>query len=159
MLRSTAADDGSLSLLIIGYTFIAAVLIVIGIDVSKVFLAQRSLSSAADAAALAGAQAVDRAAVYARGADCTDLPVDPSAAREAVLASTEDASPGLRDIFGSLSAPDLQVDGGTVRVRLQGEVRVPFGRVLSVLLPGHPDGTVSVTANAAAASALELAGC
>ena len=112
-----------------------------------------------DAAALAGAQAVDRAALYAGGSACTELPVDPSAAQEAVLASTGDATEGLRHTFASLSVPDVHVDGSTVRVRLQGQVRVPFGRVLSVLLPNHPDGRVAVTADAAAASALSVARC
>src|SRR4029079_11288369 len=85
-------DDGSLTLLVIGYTLIAAVLSVVGVDVSKVFLAQRALSSAADAAALAGAQAVDRTAVYIDGADCSGLPGDPSLRQAAVDASAaEDA--------------------------------------------------------------------
>jgi uncharacterized membrane protein len=159
VLRTRSCDDGSLSLLIIGYTFIAALLIVVGIDVSKVFLAQRSLSSAADAAALAGAQAVDRAALYAGTAACANLPVDPSAAQTAVIGATEDAATSLHGTFVSVSSPDVHVDGGTVRVGLHGRVRVPFGRVLSLLLPDSSDGSVGVSAEAAAASALSVPRC
>src|SRR3954451_6787334 len=57
-------EDGQLTVLMIGYTFIAAVLVLVGVDASKVFLARRALASVADSAALAGAQAIDRAAVY-----------------------------------------------------------------------------------------------
>jgi uncharacterized membrane protein len=155
----TARDDGSLPLLVIGYTFIAAVLIVVGVDVSKVFLAQRSLSSAADAAALAGAQAVDRAAIYRGAADCSSLPVDAPTATTAAGASLDDAGDGLRQTFAALSDPDVQVDGDTVRVRLHGEVSVPFGRVLALLLPEHPGGRIGVTADAAATTAMSAPRC
>jgi len=152
-------DDGSLTLLIIGYTLIAALLIVVGVDVSKVFLAQRSLSSAADAAALAGAQAVDRASIYSDGVGCSDLPVDPSSAQEAVNASVGDAADNLRSTFVSLAEPEVRVQAGTVQVQLDGEVSVPFGGVLAVLLPDHPDGHVGVSAVSAATSALTSPSC
>jgi uncharacterized membrane protein len=155
----TRADDGSLTLLVIGYTLIAAVLIVVGVDVSKVFLAQRALSSTADAAALAGAQAVDRTAIYADGADCSGLPVDPSSAQDAVDVSVRDAADNLRSTFVSLSDPVVRMDSGSVQVQLRGQVTVPFGGVLAVLLPDHPDGRVEVSAASAAASALTSPTC
>ena len=70
--------------LIIGYTAIAAVLITVGIDTSKVFLAQRALASAADSAALAAAQGVERQAIYAgAGLRCGQpLPLDQQHAAE-----------------------------------------------------------------------------
>ena len=155
----TSREDGSLTLLVIGYTLLAAVLIVIGVDVSKVFLAQRSLSSAADAAALAGAQAVDRAAIYQGTGDCNALPVDATAATNAAGASLDDAGDGLRQTFAALAAPDVEVAGDTVRVRLHGDVTVPFGRVVAVLLPDHPAGRIGVTADAAASTALSSPVC
>ena len=155
----SAHDDGSLTLLVIGYTLIASVLIVIGVDVSKVFLAQRALSSAADAAALSGAQAVDRAAIYRGDVACTGLPVDAAAATAAAAASLDDAADGLRQTFSSLSKPDVQISSDTVRVQLRGEVTVPFGGVLALLLPDHPGGRVGVSADAAATSALSAASC
>ena len=152
-------DEGSLTLLVIGYTFIAALLIVIGIDVSKVFLAQRALASTADAAALAGAQAVDRAAVYAGTRSCDDLPVDPSAAASAAEEAVGEASATLVQTFATVSPPDVRVGAQTVQVRLAGQVRVPFGRVLALLLPDHPDGRVAVDAEAAATTSLTAPAC
>lgn len=155
----TDSDEGSLTLLVIGYTFVAAVLIVVGIDVSKVFLAQRALSSAADSAALAGSQAIDRAAVYAGDTDCAGLPVDEASAQRAVAAAWADATVSLQGTFASLSEPDVEVAAGRVRVRLHGKVAVPFGRALATLLPDSPDGRVDVAADAAAASALTAPTC
>jgi uncharacterized membrane protein len=155
-----ANDDGSLTVLIIGYVLIAAVLVVVGVDVSKAFLAQRSLSSAADAAALAGAQAVDRSAIYRGDSDCSDLPLDVGAAIAAVDASLDDAGDGLRQTFATVSDPDVRVDGGIVHVRMRGEITVPFGNVLALLLPdNHPDERVGVTAEAAATSVLSSPSC
>lgn len=152
-------DEGSLTLLVIGYTLIAAVLVIIGVDVSKVFLAQRALSSAADAAALTGAQAIDRVSLYRGAGGCSGLPVDVDQATAAASASLDDAGEGLRQTFDLLAAPDVEVAGDTVRVRLHGEVSVPFGRVLAVLLPDHPGGRVGVGADAAATSTLSSPAC
>ena len=124
-------DEGSLTILVIGYTFIAVVLLVVGIDASKVFLAQRALSSAADAAALAAAQTVDRAAIYRGDGGCARLPVAPDSAAAAARLSLDDAADGLGHTFTSVSAPDIEVEGGAVRVQLRGEVTVPLGRVLA----------------------------
>jgi uncharacterized membrane protein len=152
-------DDGQLTLLVIGYVAIIAVLIVIGIDVSKVFLARRALSSAADAAALAAAQAVDRDAIYQGSAGCGALlPLDPDTARLAVEAAVADDAPDLDGSFVALDQPDTTVEDGTVSVHLGGAVSVPFGHVLAALLPGHPDGTVRVDVRSAAESPLTVPG-
>lgn len=155
----TRSDEGALSLLIIGYAAIAALLIVVGVDASKVFLAQRALASAADAAALAAAQEIDRSAVYSGRTSCVGLPLDAGAATAAADRSVGDSADTLSRTFTTMSAPDVRVDGATVRVRLQGDVSVPFGRVLALLVPGHPDGRVSVSADAAAASAPATPSC
>lgn len=155
-------DDGQLTLLIIGFVAIAATLVVVGVDASKVFLARRALSSAADAAALAASQAVDRSAVYAGiGGGCGGLlPLDADeAARRAALA-VGDQSAGLRGTFATLDDPQTVVAGDTVAVHLVGRVALPFGHVLAVLLPGHDDGRVQIDATAHAQSPLtEPGGC
>src|SRR3954452_5652414 len=93
-------DGGSLTVLVIGFTFILAVLIVVGVDVSKVFLARRSLSSVADAAALAAAQAADRAAIYAGAAGGGGvLPLDSATAAQQVDTSLADDLPDLQQTF------------------------------------------------------------
>jgi uncharacterized membrane protein len=154
-------DEGQLTPLVIGYTFVAAVLIVAGIDASKVFLARRALSSAADAAALAAAQAVDRGAVYAgQSSRCgTPLPLDPATAAGRADATFADQRPGLAHTFTRLDPPATTVTAGTTTVRLAGTVAVPFGHVLALLL-GQRDGFVRVTAVSSAQSPLmTAAGC
>ncbi len=150
-----------MSLLIIGYAAIALVLVVVGIDASAVFLARRGLASAADAAALDAAQAVDRAAVYSGsiGGCGATLPIDAPAARERVLADVADDSDDLTHVFRQLDQPDVAVDGGTVTVRLTGRAKVPFGRLLGKLLPGHAGGAVEVDVTAHARSPVSSGGC
>jgi uncharacterized membrane protein len=152
-------DDGSLSVLVIGYSFIAAVLVVVGVDVSKVFLARRALSSVADAAALTAAQAADRSAIYAGAAGCGGLlPIDPAGAEQAVDASLADDLADLRQTFQSVQPADIGVANGTVTVHLSGDVKVPFGGVLGLLDPGRGDGLVHVSVSSAAQSPVTAAG-
>jgi uncharacterized membrane protein len=154
-------DDGSIMVLIIGYTAIAAVLIVVGIDVSKVFLAQRALASAADSAALAASQGVDTTAIYGgNGLTCgVPLPLDQQ--RAAVLATgslTADRD-DLDHTFASVADPQTQVAGGTAEVTLRGQVAVPFGKVLAWLDPSRPSGLVAVTETSHARSPVAGATC
>lgn len=152
-------DDGQLTVLVIGFTFILAVLIVVGIDVSKVFLARRSLSSLADAAALAASQSADRTAIYAGDARCGGvLPLDPVAASQQVDASLSDDLPDLHRTFAAVQAPEVSVDAGRVTVRLAGDVKVPFGRVLALLDPSRSDGRVHVVVSATAESPITAPG-
>lgn len=152
-------DEGQITLLLIGYAAIALVLVIVGVDVSAVFLARRSLASTADAAALDAAQAVDRTEVYAGAAGgCgAALPIDPAAARARADAVMVDGADGLRAGFAQLAPPDVTVAGGTVTVHLAGRARVPFGRLLAALMPGHDDGAVDVEVTAHAQS--PVSGC
>jgi uncharacterized membrane protein len=147
--------------LIIGYTAIAAVLIVVGIDVSKVFLAQRALAAAADAAALSATQGIDTAAIYAgSGPTCgAALPLAQPRAAALATGSLAAARVDLDRTFASLSPPRTQVADGTVEVTLSGEVAVPFGRVLSWLDPSDSNGEVRVTETSHAQSPVNGAPC
>lgn len=147
-------ERGSITVLIIGFTAIAMALIVAGIDVSKVFLAQRALSSAADAAAVEAAQGVDTDRIY-DGPDlrCGDaLPLDPGKAARLAQESIEQHSPDLARSFQRVDPPVTTVDGRTVMVAMRGEVRVPFGRVLSFLGIANDGGAVPVREAAHATS-------
>lgn len=154
MLTPVRRDEGgSLTVLVIGYVFIATVLVVIGVDVSKVFLARRALSSAADAAALSAAQAADRSAIYAGDAGCgAVLPIDQAGAEREADASLDDDLMDLRQTFHDVAPPDVSVTGGTVTVHVSGQVKVPFGGVLGLLDPGRDDGLVAVSVAASAQS-------
>jgi hypothetical protein len=155
-------DGGALTLLVIGYVGIALVLVVVGVDVSKVFLARRALAASADAAALNAAQVIDRAAVYdGRMGGCGSLlPLDPVPAQLAVDATLADDETDLRHLFARLDPAGTEIDGGTATVQLSGDVAVPFGQILNRLLPGHDDGRVHVTVTASAESPVSgPAGC
>ena len=148
-----------MTVLVIGYVFIAAVLVVVGIDVSKVFLARRALSSVADAAALAAAQAADKSAIYAGAAGCGGvLPIDPVAAEQDVNASLTDDLPDLHQTFEQIKPAEVSVAAGTVTVHLSGDVKVPFGRVVALLDPGRGDGRIHVSVAASAQSPVTAVG-
>lgn len=156
--RAGRGDDGQLTLLVIGFAAIAALLVVVAIDVSKVFLARRALASAADAAALAAAQAVDKDAVYRGGHGCGGLlPVDADRATAYADGALADDDADLRQTFARLDAARTDVDDGTVSVHLSGEVAVPFGGVLA-LLARRADGRVHVAVTAHAQSSLTAPG-
>lgn len=147
-------DDGSIVLLVVAYTAIAMLLVVAGIDVSKVFLAQRALSSAADAAAVAGAEGVDTSQIYDGAAlRCGGfLPLDPADAAARAQADIADESPDLAHSFASLDVPRTSVTGATVTVTLRGQVHLPFGGLLRWLGITASGGAVPVGASASATS-------
>jgi hypothetical protein len=161
VLTAERRDAGSIMVLIIGYTTLATVLIIVGVDVSKVFLARRALSAAADSAALAAAQGIDRSAVYGgNGLQCGQ-PIPLSRGRAADLAdqSVRGDAGDLRRTFRSLDDPQIAVAGGTVTVRLSGEVAVPFGRVLTWLDPSRKDDNVHVGETSSAESPVSGGAC
>lgn len=140
-------DSGQLVLLVVFYGLIAAMLVMLVIDVSKVFLARRSLAAAADGAALAAAQSLDRSAFYRNGPG-SELQIDPLAARQAVRQYAE--VNGLERRFRSFTfdVPRLSPDGRTITVRLHCRVLLPLPGLFA---GGHQ--TVSVDAQASAQSA------
>jgi len=154
-------DDGQLTVLIIGFVMIGAILVVAGIDASKVFLARRALSSVADSAALAAAQSVDRGALYRGDGGCGELlPLDPDGARSEVATSLADDVPDLQQTFATIDQPDVVVAADTVTVHMSGAVHVPFGSVLSLLHVGGSDGSVVVSVSSSAQSPVSApSGC
>src|SRR3954467_15887119 len=85
-----SSDEGTILLLTIGFALIALSLVLVVTDASKVFLTRRSLVSAADGAALAGVQSLDREAFYA-GDDGAALPLEVDTANAAVRAYVDQA--------------------------------------------------------------------
>lgn len=76
-------DEGSILVLSLGFIVICILALAVVVDASSVFLARRALQAQADAAALAGAQAIDLDAYYAAGA-ASRIRLDPSGIRAAV---------------------------------------------------------------------------
>ena len=79
----------------------------------------------------------------------------PAPEREDLADDSEDLSRAFR----ALDPADVSVDDGTVTVHLRGRAKVPFGRLLSVLVPGHDDGAVQVDVTAHARSPVSAGGC
>ena len=130
-------------ILLLGLTVICLSLALLVTDASRVFLAKRTLAAQADAAALAGVQDVDLDAYYgATGAEAP-LPLDPDAAREAVVAHLKSLA-DAGSLLGEIVAIDADAAG--VTVTLQAVVDLPFGAAY-----GAGEGvTVEATAHAEA---------
>lgn len=149
MIRRTSGtgrtDEGQVTLLVIGFTVIALLLITVVIDVSKVFLAQREIGAAVDGAAVAAAGAVDEAAVYTGGVGGA-VPLDPTVARERVAAYVTAA--GLAEEFDQFSVQSVDVAGAEVTVTVRAVVHLPY----EALVPGAYRDGVAVTVSASARS-------
>jgi uncharacterized membrane protein len=139
-------DDGQLLLLVLAYTVIAGLLVTVVVDVSQVFLYRRSLLAAADAAALAAANAPDLPRIYTEQGDV--LPLGRRAATAAVDQYAADAS--LDDRFASFEVRRVGTDGVSVTVTFTAAAPLPFvGLVTGRFTDGYP-----VTATATARSPL-----
>jgi uncharacterized membrane protein len=142
-------DEGSITVLIIGYTTLTIGLLMVGIVASKLFLARRALAAAADQAALQAAQAVSTTRIYDNGLACGDpLPLSTSQAAAVARTSLADSTDDLRRTFHSLGRPRTSVHQGVVAVTLTGAMQLPFQSYLGWLDPGHGTVTVTTTAHA-----------
>jgi Putative Flp pilus-assembly TadE/G-like len=136
-------DGGSLSVLILGLVAVLVVLVTVVVNASKAFLVQRSLSAAADGAAVAAANALDETAVYGGGLTDT-VPLDARAVRATVLAYADDAA--LVERFVGFSVVEASTDGTTATVTMTALVRMPL---VSAVSERYADGyPVEVTASA-----------
>lgn len=122
-----SGEEGQLILLVLAYAVIAALLVTVVVNVSKVYLNRRSLVGAADGAALSAANQPDLDAVY-NGTGAT-LPLSPGGTEAAVRQYARDAD--LADRFEGFQVVDVTTDGVTVTVTLRAEVGMPFLNLLS----------------------------
>lgn len=121
-------DTGSILILTLGF-FVVAVLLVLAVtDAGAVFLARRDLAAEADAAALAAADQVDRATIYASGLSAA-LPVDTAGLDQAVARLVRDDLPGG---CGGCTVQVASPDGVHVVVVLTRAVRLPVFGVVTV---------------------------
>lgn len=120
---SESRDDGTVLVLVLGCVVAAMLLVAVVTDSAQLYLARRSLDSVTDAAALAGAQAVDLDAVYA-GRARGDVPLDPVRVRRAVVAHLDSAvDAGAID---RVRLVRVAVDDDAVTVTTSTRVRLPF---------------------------------
>jgi len=147
--RRPSGDEGQITVLVLGYTAIAALLVLVGVDATAAFLARRALTAAADDAAVAAAGAVDTSAVYAQGLRCGQpLPVDAGRAAQLAVASVA-GDTDLRHSFTDVDPPSTSVAGATATVRLSARARLPLAGVVGLLDPAIRDGiTIRVSSHA-----------
>ena len=120
-MRRPRGDEGSVLVLTLGLTAIVLVMVGVVINVSAAALASRAVSSAADGAAVSGAQALDTQA-YLAGDVGDELPLSSGSVRQRVgdyESRARSDQPGL--------TLDSRVEGGvTVVVTARREVDLPF---------------------------------
>jgi uncharacterized membrane protein len=133
--RWCATDErGSIMVLTLGFIVICILAVAVVVDASTVFLQRRSLQATVDAAALAGAQAIDLDDYYARGA-ADGIRLDPAAVNAAVRRHLSDSQARLESV---------SIEGAEVVVRARTKVRPPFSGWLT------PSGSHTLTAEAGA---------
>src|SRR3954447_16856713 len=97
-------------------------LIAVVVDVSAVVLARRGAASAADGAAVAAAQQLDQARVYASGFD-TEIPLS----ADDVASIVQQYADGAREGQPGLTLePSLDAAGTTATVVARRDVSLPF---------------------------------
>lgn len=112
-------ERGSVLLLGIGFVAVCLLAVVVTVDASAAFVQRRELMAVADAAALAGAQAIDFDEYYRTGAT-VGTRLDPPRVAEVArrqVAIAEDSQ---------IAFEGVTTDGITVRVRLSRPLELPF---------------------------------
>jgi Flp pilus assembly protein TadG len=141
--RRPAGDDGTILLLVLGFTALLLVLVAIVVDVSAVILAKRGAASAADGAAIAASQQLDQSAVYANGLG-EAIPLSLDDVRQVVAVYGARAAEGQPVLELAAALDETQT---TATVTARRELRLPFSGWLGV-------GSVTVTAVAHARAPL-----
>lgn len=130
MNRPPRTEQGQMTVLIIGFTFVILLMIVVVTDISKVFLVRRDLDATADGAVLAAANGL--AAIYAQPAADGNAELDPDQARRLTAEYLDQVAASNR--FDGLDW-SADVTGTTVTVQLTSSVDLPFQP------PGFPGST------------------
>jgi Putative Flp pilus-assembly TadE/G-like len=142
-------DRGQISLLILGFTIIALMLIIGAVDLTSVQLARARLFDAADGAALDASDALDRGSVYDGGLKSV-IPITDGSVRQSATAylAVEPRPHGVSSwvLADGTGSPD----GQTAVIRLQGTAEIPIAA--SVLAAFG--GSVRITVESRARSGL-----
>lgn len=145
-MRTLHGDDGRITVLVLGYFVVVALLLGVVGGIASVQTARQRLLALADAAALEASQAIDETAYYAGGVGAGGAPLSDVA----VAASVEEAlaAAGAAQDFPTLTVGGLtgSPDGVTAQVQLSVVLDVPMvPATIGDLVGGVP---VSVLARA-----------
>jgi len=121
-MRRATPEDGTVTVLVVGFALVAALLVAAVVDASSAYLQRQSLHALADGAVLAAADGAQGEQVYTSGLG-ERAPIDPAVARAQVaeyLAATGAAAehPGLSWL--------VSTDGTIVSVRLAAPLDLPI---------------------------------
>lgn len=130
-----SAERGTITLWILGLCVLLLPLGGLGLDLGRAFSARRSLGATADAAALAGAGALDIAAYRADGS----VRLDPTRAEARARRSVADQLDA-----DAVRAVRVHVEADTITVEVEGDVDLTLLR----LLRGAEPFTVTASATA-----------
>lgn len=119
----SSPDTGSVMLLGLVLIAVCVLALVVVVDVSAIFIQRRNLAAIADAAALAGAQAIDLDEYYAHGAS-EGTALDPVSVARVVRANV--AAIARADGITSMRLEGVESDGERVLVHLSAPLAVPF---------------------------------
>lgn len=141
-------ERGQISLLILGFTVIALMLIVGAVDVTAVQLARTRLLDAADSAALDASDALDNGAAYGNGLgsaiEISNDSVRRSAAQYLLVQPRPHGISSWALVDGTGSP-----DGQTAVIRLKGTAVIPIAARVVAAFGGSVDITVESRARSA----------
>lgn len=138
-------DEGTVLLLIVGLVAVVGLLVAVVTDVTALYLVRRDLISAADGAALAGAQAIDEETIYTEGLPAGGpLPLDEDAARAAAHAYLAEAGLAGRDVSVQVATTPT-----TVSVSLATGYELPVADTVTLGVTGTAQVSASATARTA----------
>jgi Putative Flp pilus-assembly TadE/G-like len=142
-------DRGQISLLILGFTIIALMLIIGAVDMTSVQLARARLFDAADGAALDASDALDNGSAYEGGLKSV-IPITDGSVRQSATAylAVEPRPHGISSWI--LADGTGSPDGQTAVIRLRGTAEIPIAA--SVLAAFG--GSVRITVESRARSGL-----
>lgn len=122
MSRDSRSESGQVTILILGLALVCMAIAGIAVDGTRAFLYRRTLQSAADASALAGAAEIDRATYYSTGG-------------RAVALERDRATRAAQRWLQARGLPvDASIEAGSdvVRVGLRGEISTTFLNLVGV---------------------------
>ena len=137
-------ERGSFTLWVLGLCLIMLMVGGVSIDLWRAFAARRSLAAMADAAAVAGASALDETEFRRTGTVQLQVDRDPDGVRPTASDRANanlDAQIDRDEIVGD---PQIQADADRIRVTLAGEIDFTLVR----LFAGGDSFTINVTATA-----------